>query len=396
MLPIQKITAPHILIGNGEILENKVLIIEESGLIKEIIDSAETGDSGVQKFDGFLMPGMINTHCHLELSHMKSKVDTGTGLVKFISSVVQFRDIDQQIINDAIDRADQEMWDNGIQAVGDICNKADTADRKSRSPIHYYSFVEMFDFMNPGMTPQVIDQYEAVFKEQSDGNGNKKSRVPHAPYSVSEDLFKYLKENTLQSETISIHNQETPSENEMFQDHSGKMLEFFSNIGMPIENIPVKGMNSIAYALPRMNPENKTILVHNTTCTKEDISYAQRWSPNVFWASCPNANLYIENRLPDYSLFVDENAKMTLGTDSLTSNWQLSIWEEIKTIKRFQSSVPFMDLITWACLNGAEALGYNKQMGSIEIGKTPGIVHVNVPYSGDKTDVSNSTAKRVI
>jgi cytosine/adenosine deaminase-related metal-dependent hydrolase len=77
------------------------------------------------------------------------------------------------------------------------------------------------------------------------------------------------------------------------------------------------------------------------------LQSANMWNKNIFWATCPNANLYIENRLPDYKIFLDADAIVTIGTDSLTSNWQLSIWEEIKTIRKYQSFVKlesFIDL----------------------------------------------------
>jgi len=396
MIDKHKITADHILIGNGEVLENHTLIIEESGKIVDLVPNDEVGDSGVRKHEGFLIPGLINTHCHLELSHMKSKIDTGTGLVKFISHVVKFRDVDQSLVDQAIIDADQEMYKNGIQAVGDICNKADTANQKSKSPIAYYSFIEMFDFMNPTMTDDMARQYEAVFRAQSDAGFNKKSKVPHAPYSVSPSLFEYLKENNEPGNTISIHNQETPSENEMFQTNEGGLVDFFKAVSPEPIHIPRKGINSINYALPQMDPTQKTLLVHNTMCTEADINYAHAWSPQVYWATCPNANLYIENRLPDYSLFQSLNAKMTIGTDSLTSNWQLSIWEEMKTIQKYQSQVDFDTLLQWATINGAKALSYDDQMGSIQVGKTPGILHVATPYVGGSTNIQNVEVERLM
>jgi aminodeoxyfutalosine deaminase len=126
--------------------------------------------------------------------------------------------------------------------------------------------------------------------------------------------------------------------------------------------------------------------------TKDDILAAQSWNKDIFWATCPNANLYIENRLPDYQVFLDTNATVTIGTDSLTSNWQLSIWEEIKTIRRYQSYVPLETLISWATINGAKALGYDDRLGSIEVGKTPGLVLI----SGDLQDIKNTNPSRII
>ncbi|MCB0663517.1 MAG: amidohydrolase family protein, partial [Saprospiraceae bacterium] len=123
-----------------------------------------------------------------------------------------------------------------------------------------------------------------------------------------------------------------------------------------------------------MDPKQRTLFVHNTMTTVEDIEAATKWNKNIYWATCPNANLFIENRMPNYQRFLDTNAKVTIGTDSLTSNWQLSIVEEMKTIAKFQSYVDFDTLLQWATLNGAEALGFEDELGSIEKGKTPGLV----------------------
>ncbi|MBK8517776.1 MAG: amidohydrolase family protein [Saprospiraceae bacterium] len=322
------------------------------------------------------MPGFINTHCHLELSHMKGMVNSGTGLLPFLNRVVSFRDIDPDIIAQAIIDGDEEMYENGIVAVGDISNKTDTAEVKSTSKVDYYTFVEMFDFLQPSMTENTIAQYVPVMEGQSDHGNNKKSYVPHAPYTVTPELFRYINEKNLSGATVSIHNQEISDENQLFINGQGGFTDFYTGFGMKLDHFIPTGKTSIHYILENMVPGFKTIFVHNTNTNKEDIEAAMRWNKEIYWATCPNANLYIENRLPDYKVFLDTDAKMTIGTDSLTSNWQLSIWEEIKTIRKYKSYIPLETLLTWATMNGAEALGYQKNLGSFEVGKTPGLVHI--------------------
>ena len=78
------------------------------------------------------------------------------------------------------------------------------------------------------------------------------------------------------------------------------------------------------------------------------------------------------------------------------SNWQLDIWEEVKVVKKFQSYVDLEQVIRWATLNGARALGYEDVFGSIEVGKTPGLVHVDVEWAGNATDISKSQAVRIL
>jgi len=389
---MRKITADKIYTITGEPIENGVIVLDDNGKIIDITNRAAHDEHTLEQYEGVLVPGFVNTHCHLELSHMKGKVATGTGLIPFIKNVVQFRDVPQEEIVAAIERADQEMWDNGIVAVGDISNKVDTADTKNKSNIRYYTFVEMFDFMQDSQAAKTFEQYKAVFEKQSDTDHNQKSCVPHAPYSVSRQLFQLINgANEGKKLTVSIHNQETPNENEFFQSKTGGFIDFYNTFGMPVNDWFPTHQPSINYAIDQMDAQHKTLFVHNTITSKEDIQKAHQWSKKVYWATCANANLYIENRLPNYQVFIDENAKMTIGTDSLTSNWQLSVLEELKSIKKYQSFIPFATLLKWATLNGAEALGYEADLGSIEIGKAPGLNLLSEDGISEET-----TVKRIV
>ncbi len=393
---MNKYSARLIYAGDGNIWEDKVIITDEQGNILSIEDKSNHRD-GVVFIEGIITPGHINTHCHLELSHLKGKAPTGTGLIPFITHVVTSRDASPEAIHEAIVSADKEMSDAGIVAVGDISNKSDTAAVKMQSNLDYYTFVEMFDFLQPERTAETLQQYLPVFEKQANDGYNKKSLVPHAPYSVSKTLFTEILQRNPTDSTVSIHNQETLAENQLFLDKSGDFVDFYKKIGIDLLHFQPPGKNSIHYALHHLNPENKTIFVHNTLTTAADIEAALTWSSKTFWATCANANLYIENRLPDYRVFLTSGATMTIGTDSLTSNWQLSIWEEIKTIKKFASYVPLNTLIQWSTINGARALGYEDRLGTIAPGKKPGLVAIEkVVWTNDEPDISASSSRKLI
>ncbi len=375
---MKKFSADFIFPVSADPIQGGVIITDDAGKILQI-DRLENHDpTSVDIRRGIIVPGFVNTHCHLELSHMRGKADTGTGLLPFLKTVVNFRDIPMEAILDAIECADREMYEAGIVAVGDISNKLDTAAQKDRSKIRYYTFVEMFDFMQDSWTERSFNEYMAVYNGQSTAHGNCKSAVPHSPYTVTPGLFQRIREVNEEDTTVSIHNQETPHEDAFFLNKTGDFLEFYEYFGFPIDHFQPTGKTSIHYALQHLNPHNRNLFVHNTMTTPPDIEAAHAWSDRVYWATCANANLYIENRMPFYQYFIDNNAKMTIGTDSLTSNWQLSVLEEMKTIARYQSYVPFATLLRWATLNGAEALGFEADLGSIEIGKTPGLNLLNI------------------
>lgn len=374
----KKYTSPLVFPVSSNPIPDGVVIVGDDGVIQALDIAGNHDPATLIHLPGVLIPGFINTHCHLELSHLKGVVPTGTGLIPFISSVVRQRAADEAVILEAIRLADLAMQQEGIMAVGDISNKSDTFKTKSLSPIQYYSFVECFDFLQDERAEDTFREAQRVASSYPDSAGAM-SIVPHAPYSVSPALFRLLVETSGEGEqTLTIHNQETRDEDHFFRLGTGGFPDFYASFGVGVDHFKPTGASSICYAMAHLNPLMRTIFVHNTTTNADDIAMANQWSGNVYWATCPNANLYIENRLPDYRLFIDNQARVTIGTDSLTSNWQLSVLEEMKTIQRYNSWIDFPTILRWATLNGAEALGWSDQLGSLEVGKKPGLIHLDL------------------
>ncbi|RZM28398.1 MAG: amidohydrolase [Pedobacter sp.] len=349
-----------------------VLGLDEAGTIAAVLTADEANAQGITditRYEGLLVPGFVNTHCHVELSNLKGEIPRYTGLPAFVQEVIKLRSSDEYAINLAMLRADVEMFDNGIVAVGDISNQAVSAAIKVGSPLYYHTFLELLGFnpdtakMSMERALEFLDKFLPL----------KASIVPHAPYSVSPELFAELKTygDTVQG-LSSMHNQETADENSFFSDKTGGFLELFKFLGVNIEFFKPSGKTSLQTVLPQLSARQKLLLVHNVFTSAEDIEFAGSVHPNLYWCLCPNANLYIENRLPDVALLRDAGVKITLGTDSLASNDVLSIFAEMQTLQRnFDISVD--DLLKWATYNGAEFLEITERYGSLEQGKRPGI-----------------------
>jgi cytosine/adenosine deaminase-related metal-dependent hydrolase len=370
-------------------VKNGILVTEDDGTIVEILNpelGQNVSDANLKFLNGFIIPGLVNTHCHLELSHLKNQIQQHTGLTGFISDFILKRNsFSQNQIDEAIKSADAEMWQNGIVAVGDISNTPHSFSTKTKSKIYYHTFIEVFDLI----PEKAEDVFEAVKKLRGSITNFKSSIVPHAPYSVSEKLFTLIK-NYSPNEIISIHNQETQSENSLFQNKSGKLFDFFNSLGNPLSHIKSTGKTSLQSYINNMNAKAKTLFVHNTFTSEEDILFAKKYFQSPYWCFCPNANLFIENTLPDFGLFIKQNCSITLGTDSYASNQSLSIMDEIKTILLNNKSIPFETVLRWATINGAALLGIEHIYGSFEKGKKPGIVLIN-NITADKIS-ENSTA----
>lgn len=384
-----KCSADLIFTNQDSPLTDGVIIYDpDSGIIKDILDSS-VGVGDIKRYNGILLPGYINTHCHLELSHLKGVIPTGTGLIPFINQVITLRDYPQDEIDHHIDKADRDMWEAGIVAVGDISNKVDTVPFKRKSRLRYYTFVEMFDLLQADQASTAYQRYSEVYDQHLEDDRHRKSVVPHAPYSVSNSLWTMIQSSYQPGATISIHNQELAAENELFEHGTGDFLSFYEGLGLSLEDFQPTGKTSIHGALDYMSSEVKALFVHNTMSSRTDIAAAHSKISACYWATCPNANLYIENKLPEYRAFIDSSAKVCIGTDSLSSNWQLSIFEEMKTIKRYQSYLADEEIITWATLNGAEALGY-EDLGKLQKDTSPGINHIDVDVVDEKFDLSKA------
>ena len=351
-------------------IRNGYVELDGEGRVLRVSDTIDDG-AEVTTLKGALLPGLVNAHCHLELSHLRGAMDTGTGLLPFLKGVVTLRGKSPEEIDAAIRRADADMWAAGVQAVGDISNTADTAAVKAESPIAYYTFVEAFDFLQGGtMAQEVFAKAQTAYEQHPEP----KRYVPHAPYTVSPELYGLLQAHNPARGTVSIHNQETAAEDALSRDKTGGFVDFYRDFGFSLDAFAPSGKTSLAATLPHLDPTRRTLLVHNTQTTAADIERAEDWSAHVYWATCPNANLYIENRLPDYGAFLEAGARVCIGTDSLSSNWQLSVWDEVAAISKYASYVDLRTLVQWATLNGAEALGMDARLGSLTPGKVPGLV----------------------
>ncbi len=382
--------AKYIHIGNGTVLKDAGLVVNQNGIIEEIGEKLSIPKEKVEHFEGILCPGFINTHCHLELSHLKGKVQEHTQLNGFIQELQSIRMADKNTIEAAFYAADKEMQNEGIVAVGDICNDPFTFKCKKESPIFYHSFIELFAY-DPAKAQSFFDKGWNI-KKQANRIKISASIVPHAPYSVSNMLFKMITAIEGQ-EPISIHNQETASENELFQKGGGKMAEMLLQFGNKKENLHVSGRNSLPTYISNLPSDKPLLLVHNTFTTKEDVEFAEKAHSNLFWCFCPNANLYIENKLPNIPMFIKSGVRITLGTDSLASNYQLSILEEMKSIQKAYPSIPTSTLIQWGTKSGAEFLGL-KDFGELKVNTNPGIVFINAIENGKFSE--KSKARRIV
>ena len=370
----RKFTADLTLLPDGMLHSGVTVAVNQEGIVVGIgYDELETG----RKLNGILTPGFINSHCHLELSYLKERINSGTGLPQFIHDIIEIRKSVNRSAVDAILDADLQMWLNGIQAVGDICNSSDGMDCKSKSKIKYHNLVEVFGLSSNQATER-MNAARSLF-EKSRSLNMRASVVPHAPYTVTQNLFQGIAAAYDGDSGIwSIHHCESLSEKEFVKNGSGPFRNMFVNSGLIGESFDGYGMSVTKFIASHFPESGKILLVHNTYMDRDDVLFLKGTGrfDDIYFCLCPNANLYIEGRLPDIPMMIAEGCKLVLGTDSLASNHSLSIYDEIGTIRAVFPELPLHSLLQWATANAASLFGWT-ELGQIAMGKSPGWVFIS-------------------
>lgn len=368
---MKKFSATWVLLPAGELARNHTVVVGDEGHIMEVAPGILPD---AEFFEGILCPGFINAHGHLELSYMKDMIRPHRGLVGFIEDMISVRQkvaVASNIMEQAF-KADYAMWNSGIQAAGDICNTDFTVSVKSKSKIRYHSFVELFN-LSPDQAMKTFHQGEVLFGK-FDSASLSGSITPHAPYSLSKQLFQRIRDHcNVYNSLWCIHHQETEEENS----ESGSVIQFLKNNGFVTVKIDQEGGTSTEFISGFFPESSNLMLVHNTYTNSNDIEILKSTGAiqRIFFCLCPNANLYIENRLPDIILLRNSGGRIVIGTDSLASNHSLSILDELKTIHQHYPHIPVADLLTWATANGADYFGWN-DLGRFVSGPHPGVLHI--------------------
>lgn len=329
--------------------------------------------------EGALVPGFVNGHCHVELSHLHTKFRKGTGMAGFIDQINELRDWagrDKKI--ELVQKWMDKMWKDGVSAMADISNDDSSFEVKKNHPMYTRTFLEVFG-SEPEMCQGVMEDVTEL-NRTADSVGIDAAPTPHSCYTMSPQLLSASAAAGLKRGYISYHSQESQEEEDLLRTGTGAMYENRKRSGMSTP--PVTGESSLKYFIERLAEakpapyDERILLVHNVCLSQDDIDAAKKVMNNVYWAVCPLSNIFIHNALPPIPLMRANGLVIMLGTDSLSSNDDLDMVKEMWCLHDAFPEVPMTEIFTWASLNGASFLGKEDQLGSLTPGKRPGIVLV--------------------
>jgi cytosine/adenosine deaminase-related metal-dependent hydrolase len=366
-----------IITNDGPPLREGIVELNEDGLIVSVFQDDSFHD--FKYVEGVLIPGLVNAHCHLELSHLKGQIPAHTnGMAGFIDQIFSLRaNTNDDACREAMIANDKAMYDEGIVAVGDISNSSITIDVKKESGIHYHTFVEVMG-MSDALAESRFENGVQLLNRFVENDLSSVSLALHAPYSISKKLIQlvntYLKSNS----PSSIHINESDDELVFCKSKVGPLKEVFEKYKLPVQDFDNLTQETVLIdVVKELTNAAPLILVHNVKTDLAEIEKSNQLNANLYWCLCVQANEYITGQAPDLKIFNSDSLNVVVGTDSLASNTNLSVWEELKIISRLNNQIPFERLIKWATINGAKALQQNNKLGKIKPGYAPGLVQIS-------------------
>jgi cytosine/adenosine deaminase-related metal-dependent hydrolase len=269
-----------------------------------------------------LMPGLVNAHTHVNLSHAAGKTVSGRGFVSWVKSLVKLLRTapDEAVLHRAMD----ELAGCGTVLAADIAgfHARRTAAAFASSAVQWLPVVE---FIGPGKSMRwPAELSEGVFTRYA-----LRGISGHALYSTSGELLQKAKTWATDMDLpFVMHLAESPDESEMFVLGSGEMLGFYTRAGFVSPHFSPPGMSPVAFAHSLGLLDENTLAVHCAQADAEDMALLASSGSAV--CLCPRSNEYIGVGRAPWQKFFAMRLPLCIGTDGLCSNTSLNLFDELR------------------------------------------------------------------
>jgi cytosine/adenosine deaminase-related metal-dependent hydrolase len=328
-----------------------------------------------------ILPALVNAHTHLELSWMRGRVPPGDAMPAWAARLIGERMAEDRSASGALSRsaaavaAIADARASGTGLVGDVCNTLDAWEPLAQSGLSAAVFLELLGFRAADPVALVSAARERLDALQQ-FDRLRANVVPHAPYSVSPDLFRAIAA-AAGDDRLSVHLGESPEEVRFLRDGSGPWRALLERIGawapewQPPRCGPVEYMERLGLLNERL------IAVHGVQFDDEELGRLSAHQATI--VACPRSNRWTGAGVPPIARFYASGVRVAFGTDSLASVEDLNMFAEIAEVRRLVPAVSARQILKSATLDGAIALGFGAELGSITAGKRADLIAVQIP-----------------
>ena len=328
-----------------------------------------------------ILPGLVNAHTHLELSYLREQVPASPTFVGWIRNVMEARrqraDPRAPAILAAVDSALAEALAAGTALVGDISNTLVTLEPLARTPLGALVFYELIRF-RADEPERMVERARQELGAIARGGRVRASLAAHAPYSVDPRLFRAIRDAAGQPPLpVSVHLSESAEEVEFLRAASGPWRQLLEEMGAWNPAWQAPGVSPVEYLDTAGFFAGPVVAVHGVQMSPADLERLVRWDATL--VTCPRSNVHTGAGTPPVAAFYASGVRVAVGTDSLASAPDLNVFAELAALRAIAPEVPASALLASATRQGALALGFGADYGTIEPGKSARLIAVEIP-----------------
>jgi aminodeoxyfutalosine deaminase len=337
-----------------------------------------------------ILPALVNSHTHLELSYLHERVPAGTTFGQWVRVLMalrrQYPDPSAPEILSAARQAIAHARASGTGLIGDISNTLVTIPllREAAMPAHV--FHELLGFNVPDPAARVEGARAAVTETGADASDVRVTLAAHAPYSVSPAMFRAIRAAVDEHAhpLTTVHLGESTEEIEFLKHGTGSFRALLEELGVWAPDWAAPATSPVVYLSDLGFLDRCALVVHGVQFDGDDLSRLAALGATV--VSCPRSNVHVGVGSPPLEAFYAMDVDVAFGTDSLASAADLNLFSELKEARRIAPRVPARRLIESATLSGARALGFGDDLGSVEVGKRAALIAVRIPDGVDDVE----------
>lgn len=329
----------------------------------------------VEHPDCAILPGFVNAHTHLELTHFPSwrlRTHVEYNPRQFSDWIIQLikitRGLQAEDFRASLVEGVRKCVESGTTAVGDIISRYDLVSSYNVPPLSGRLYFEALGH-DPARFRERLEQAVAA-ADGVPGGHMTAGLSPHTPYTTAENNLPLIREAALsRALPLAIHVSESQAESAYIFDSSGALAEeFFPFVGWEQYLVPPRHCSSTELLDRNGLLTPATLAIHCVHINLADAHILKQ--RNVSVCLCPRSNDRLDVGRAPLALFKKLNIPLALGTDSLASNDSISLWDEMRfALDLFSEDLSPADVFRMVTSGGAAALGLTPLLGSLESGK---------------------------